>query len=318
MTMKSRILARCLFALLPILPAVSFAACLKVPAPSGIVTSLYGWRFHPVLKMWRLHRGVDLRAEMSTPLVASHGGVAQVAFSPSGGNELRIIGSDGTVARYLHLTKVTIEPGASVSAGQQVALSGNTGHASAAPHLHFEVYPSGSKGDVNPEPLLCPSPSRKAGADQVNGFPILACKPQEGTSCSPSSGGSGIGTGGGTSVGGGSGSVVVGGGTGSAPPPAPKPTQFDDMSTNEIFVSEVMKRFANPNWYVQLQERTTVPLLAEYVHMRALENSIELEKRSVRTRIETLLATKLARANRREIEARLERQREAAAKAGSR
>ena len=61
-----------------------------------------------------------------------------------------------------------------------------------------------------------------------------------------------------------------------------------------------------------------MPLLAEYVHMRALENSIELEKRSVRTRIETLLATKLARANRREIEARLERQREAAAKAGSR
>lgn len=293
------------------MPAAALATCLKIPAPSGVVTSLYGWRFHPVLKMWRLHRGVDLRAEMSTPLVASHGGVAQVAFSPSGGNELRIVGSDGTVARYLHLTKVTIEPGASVSAGEQVALSGNTGHASAAPHLHFEVYPNGGKGDVNPEPLLCPSPTRKAGADQVNGFPILACKPDEGSSCSPT-GGNGGGTGGGT------GGVVVGGGTNSATPPAPKPSQFDDMSTNEIFVSEVMKRFANPNWYVQLQERTTVPLMAEYVHMLALDASIELEKKSARTRIEALLAAKLARANKREIDTRLERQREATAKAGSR
>lgn len=304
----------CVF--LVLLPATSFATCLKVPAPSALVTSLYGWRFHPVLKMWRLHRGVDLRAAMSTPLVASNDGVVQVSFSPSGGNELRIVGSDGTVARYLHLTKVTVDPGTKVSAGEEVALSGNTGHASASPHLHFEVYPSGGKGDVNPEPLLCPAPSRKAGADQVNGFPILACRPEDGTSCSPGTGGGGIPSGGGT--GGGTGGVVVGGGTNSTPPPAPKPSQFDDMSTNEIFVSEVMKRFANPNWYVQLQERTTVPLLAEYVHMRALENSIELEKVNVRTRIEALLAAKLARANKREIDARLDRQRQAVAKAGSR
>lgn len=280
-------------------------ACLQVPAPSGVVTSLYGWRFHPVLKMWRLHRGVDLRAEMMTPLVATHNGIAQVTFSPSGGNELRIVGSDGTVARYLHLTRVTIEPGTSVSAGQEVAISGNTGHASAAPHLHFEVYPNGAKGDVNPEPLLCPSPSRKAGAEQVNGFPIMACKPEEGGSCSPGS------TGGG----------VVGGGaisSASPPPSGPKPSQFDDMSTNEIFTSEVTKRFGNPDWYARLQERTVVPLLAEYIHMLALEAAIELEKLSAKTRVEALLAVRLARTNKREMGTRLDRQREATAKSGSR
>lgn len=294
-----------------LLPCLGHAACLTDPAPSGIVTSLYGWRFHPVLKMWRLHRGVDLRAEMMTPLVAANNGVAQVTFSPSGGNELRIVGSDGTVARYLHLTRVTIEPGTSVSAGQQVALSGNTGHASAAPHLHFEVYPSGGKGDVNPEPLLCPSPTRKAGADQVNGFPIMACKPEEGGTCSPGSGGTPIG---------GMGGVVVGGGAGtgsaSPPPPGPKPEQFDDMSTNEIFVSEVMKRFGNPDWYARLQERTTVPLIAEYLHMWALEMAIALEKQSTMTRVDALLAARLARVNKRDMSARLGRQREATAKAG--
>lgn len=308
--------------MLAMLPSLGQAACLQVPAPSGVVTSLYGWRFHPVLKKWRLHRGVDLRADMMTPLVATHNGTAQVAFSPSGGNELRIVGSDGTVARYLHLTRVTVDPGASVSAGQQVALSGNTGHASAAPHLHFEVYPRGAKGDINPEPLLCPSPSRKPGAERVNGFPIMACKPEEGASCSPGStelppvGGVAT-TGGGPATPNPTVPATATAATASVPAtPGQKSEQFDDMSTNEIFTSEVSKRFGNPDWYARLQERTAVPLMAEYLHMLALEAAIELEKRSAKTRMEALLAARLARANRQEIGARLARQREATAKAG--
>lgn len=300
--MKFNALARVVLVVLAALPIPS-VACLQVPAPSGVVTSLYGWRFHPVLKMWRLHRGVDLRADMMTPLVAATNGTVQVAFSPSGGNELRILGTDGTVVRYLHLTRVNVDPGASVSSGQQIALSGNTGHASAAPHLHLEVYPKGGNGDINPEPLLCPSPSRKAGADQVNGFPIMACKPGDSGSCSPSSG---------------TGLAAVGGGSGTgAAAPAQKLEQFDDMSTNEIFTSEVTKRFGNPDWYARLQERTAVPLVAEYLHMMALEAEIELEKHNARTRMEQLMAARLSRSSKNEITARLSRQREATAKAGN-
>lgn len=303
--MKLKALVLVGVATLGMLPVFGHATCLQVPAPSGVVTSLYGWRFHPVMKMWRLHRGVDLRADMMTPLVATHNGVVQVAFSPSGGNELRIVGSDSTVTRYLHLTRVTVEPGTSVSAGQPVALSGNTGHASAAPHLHFEVYMRGAAGDINPEPLLCPSPSRKSGADQVNGFPIMACKPEEGGSCSP-------------------GSIVIPpagapglpAATATAAAPGQKSEQFDDMSTNEIFTSEVTKRFGNPDWYARLQERTAVPLVAEYLHMLALESAIELEKRNARTRMEALMAARLSRATKEEIGPRLNRQREATAKAG--
>ncbi len=294
------------FVLVCFLPWVLFSgiassACLKTPAPSGVVTSLYGWRFHPVLKQWRLHRGIDLRADMMTPLAATHNGVAQVAYSPSGGNELRIVGADGTVSRYLHLSRVSVDPGAKVSAGQPVAISGNTGHASAGPHLHLEVYPRGAKGDVNPEPLLCPNPSRKAGAEQTNGFPIVACKPDEGSACTP-----------------GGGSLLLAGASAVASPtatqPGPKPGEFDDMSTMELITSEVMKRFANPDWYAKLQERTKVPLTAEYLHMLALEDSIALEKREALTRIEALLAVRLARANKKEIDARQARQRESAAK----
>lgn len=281
------------------------AACLTMPAPSKLVTSIYGWRFHPVFKTWRLHRGVDLRAEMSTSLVASHGGVIQLASSASGGNELRIVGDDGTVSRYLHLTRATVDSGARVSAGQAVAVSGNTGHASAAPHLHFEVYPHGAKSDINPEPMFCGGVSRKAGAGTVAGFPVQACNP-DGGQCS----------------GGSEGTIppIAGGGApGAGQPGAPvvKTEQFDDMSTAEIFATEVSKRFGNPDWYREQSERGTVPLLIEYLHMLALEQYLGYHKMQVKDRVETLLATRLARQNKREIGLRLQRQRQAAAKAGS-
>jgi len=281
------------------------SACLTIPAPSKLVTSIYGWRFHPVFKTWRLHRGVDLRAEMSTQLVASHGGVVQLASSASGGNELRILGDDGTVSRYLHLTRASVESGSRVAAGQAVAISGNTGHASAAPHLHFEVYPNGAKSDINPEPLFCGGISRKADAATVAGFPVQACNP-DGGQCS----------------GGSEGTIppVAGGGApGAGQPGAPgvKTEQFDDMSTAEIFATEVSKRFGNPDWYREQSERGTVPLLIEYLQMLALEQYLDFHKMQVKDRVETLLATRLARQNKREIGQRLDRQRQTAAKAGS-
>ena len=281
------------------------AACLTVPAPSKLVTSIYGWRFHPVFKTWRLHRGVDLRAQMSTSLVASHGGIVQLASSASGGNELRIVGDDGTVSRYLHLTRATVDSGARVSAGQAVAVSGNTGHASAAPHLHFEVYPRGAKSDINPEPMFCGGVARKADAGTVAGFPVQACNP-DGGQCS----GSGEGT---------ISPIADAGAIGAGQPGAPvvKTEQFDDMSTAEIFATEVSKRFGNPDWYREQGERGTVPLLIEYLHMLALEQYLGYHKMQVKDRVETLLATRLARYNKREIGVRLQRQRQTAAKAGS-
>lgn len=288
-------------------------ACLTIPSPSNTITSLYGWRYHPVFKRWRLHRGADFRASMSTPLVAAQNGVIQVSSSSSGGNELRIIGDDGTVTRYLHLTRATVDPGTRVSAGQQIALSGNTGHASAAPHLHFEVYRKGG-GDVNPEPLLCGGVSRKQGADMVDGFPIKACNP-DGGQCDGGSSAPPAGTAPSAPSSPSTGSPITAAPGDQAPPPAPKVEQFDDMSTAEIFSAEVAKRFANPDWYKDQAERSTVPLVIEYLHMKALEAYMNLHVRQVKDRVEAMLAARLARQNHQEMELRLERQREAAAKA---
>ncbi|MBJ7591527.1 MULTISPECIES: M23 family metallopeptidase [Aeromonas] len=278
--------------------AADAAACLQMPAPSNTVTSLYGYRYHPVYKRWRLHKGVDLRAPMGTQLAATHAGVVQVTSSLGGGTEIRIVG-DGMVTRYLHLTRPLVRPGTTVSAGQPVALSGNTGHASAAPHLHLEAYPQGRKGDVNPERLFCSPPQRKPGADTVNGFPILECSP-DAAQCDSAGG-----------------PPPVTDGQPSQPavddlPPGPTISQFDDMSTAEIFEAEVSRRFSNPDWYRELATLDSKPLRTEQSHMIALRQYIQYHNRLAEERVEGLIAILTAKKAKRDSETRQEQVRDAA------
>jgi hypothetical protein len=315
--MKMKLLSQLLFGVVLASALTDANACLTTPAPSNILTSLYGWRFHPVYHRWRLHKGDDFRASIGTTVVASHSGTVQTGYSASGGNELRIIGDDGMVTRYLHLSHASVSPGTHVSAGDEVALSGNTGEASAAAHLHFEAYPNGSSV-TNPEPLFCNAPTRKSGADSVNGFPILACDPDNGQ-CDTSGGPPATASTGSSSSG--SSGSSSGNGTATAAvtdvPPAPTISSFDDMSTNEIFVTEVTKRFSNPDWYQQESTMSTVPLIIEYAHMKALQQYIQFHKSLAHERVETLLAAKLAKKVKRDIAPRLERQRMVASKAGA-
>lgn len=264
----------------------TLAQCLATPSHYHTVTSMYGYRFHPKLNKWRLHKGIDLRAYNQTELLATHDGTVQVTSSASGGNEIRIV-SPTMVTRYLHLTRALVSPGTQVTAGQKVALSGNTGSASAAAHLHLEVFPGNKTGDVNPLPLFCSSPTVKSGADKVKGFPILDCSP-DAAQCDATGGPPPMTAGGGS-----------GGGSVNMPtqdiPTGPNITAFDDMSTNEIFESEVTKRFSNPDWYRQLAEMDTRPLKVEHQHIYALRQYIKYHETKIEERIENLLAIKMAR-----------------------
>ena len=266
----------------------TFAQCLATPSHYNTVTSMYGYRFHPVLKKWRLHKGIDLRAYNKTELMATHDGTVQVTNSLSGGNEIRIV-SPTMVTRYLHLTRALVSPGTQVTAGQKVALSGNTGSASAAAHLHLEVFPRNKSGDVNPYPLFCTAPTVKSGADKSKGFPILDCSP-DAAQCNSTGGPPPMTAGGGSSSGGGSVNMPT-----QDIPTGPNITAFDDMSTNEIFESEVAKRFSNPDWYRQLAEMDTRPLKVEQQHIYALRQYIKYHETKIEERIENLLAIKMAR-----------------------
>ncbi len=113
---------------------------------SGRVTSPFGMR------SMGDHRGIDYGVPVGTPVVAAHSGtIVEVRESSSYGNMIRIRGDDGMDTLYAHLSTFGVQQGQQVIAGQQIALSGNTGR-STGPHLHFEVIRNGNK--IDPAPLL--------------------------------------------------------------------------------------------------------------------------------------------------------------------
>lgn len=110
---------------------------------SGVVTSPYGYRKHPLFDDIRFHYGIDIAPDEGTPVVApAFGKVIYVAWSDSVGNNIEIDHGGGVKTRYLHLldNSITVSVGDTVSTGQQIARVGNTGYLSAGAHLHFEVY----------------------------------------------------------------------------------------------------------------------------------------------------------------------------------
>ena len=115
------------------------------------ITSRYGMRLHPVLNYYRLHAGTDFRAYCGTAIYAGASGTVQWAKARSGfGNQVLInhgtVNGSNLMSSYNHLTSFAVSSGQSVSKGDLVGYSGNTGLGTAC-HLHFEVYVNGSTVD---------------------------------------------------------------------------------------------------------------------------------------------------------------------------
>ncbi len=106
------------------------------------LTSPYGYRVHPIRGGVSLHEGVDLAVPIGTPVLASLSGTVQFAGWLRGYGYTVILqhqfrgGSVQTL--YAHLSAVRVNVGQSVSRGELIALSGNSG-GSTGPHLHFEI-----------------------------------------------------------------------------------------------------------------------------------------------------------------------------------
>ena len=113
----------------------------------GAVTSVFGWRVAPTEKGQRLHEGIDISAEMGTPIKSvADGTVIIVRESPSYGKMLEIDHGSGWQSVYAHCSEILVKPGGSVKRGEVVAKVGQTGDAT-APHLHFEVKKDGQQVD---------------------------------------------------------------------------------------------------------------------------------------------------------------------------
>ncbi|MBC6681302.1 M23 family metallopeptidase [Zhenpiania hominis] len=94
------------------------------------------------------HMGVDIAISTGNKIVATRAGrVKEAGWNGSYGLAVYIIHADGVSSRYAHCSSINVSVGDQVSAGQQIAKIGSTGH-STGPHLHFELRFNGT--DRNP------------------------------------------------------------------------------------------------------------------------------------------------------------------------
>jgi murein DD-endopeptidase MepM/ murein hydrolase activator NlpD len=108
---------------------------------NGAVSSPFGMRWG------RLHAGIDVPLSEGTPLRAADGGRVVIAGWTGGYGNYTCIQHTGSLSTcYAHQSRLAAGVGASVSQGQVIGYSGNTGN-STGPHLHFEVRVNGSPVD---------------------------------------------------------------------------------------------------------------------------------------------------------------------------
>jgi len=99
---------------------------------------------------WSGHLGIDIAAGEGAPVYAADSGVVTMAaggYNYGYGNVIQIDHGNGYSTLYAHLSNYFVGLCQSVSAGQQIGASGNTGNSQGA-HLHFEVRQNG--GFINP------------------------------------------------------------------------------------------------------------------------------------------------------------------------
>ncbi|WP_426035695.1 peptidoglycan DD-metalloendopeptidase family protein [Cypionkella sp. TWP1-2-1b2] len=123
---------------------ISLRAGFVTPA-KGVLTSRFGPRMHPILKVLKLHKGTDWAAPVGTPVVAAFGGTILAAGDGGTyGNLIKISHPGNLETRYAHLSAFAdgIKAGVAVTAGQLIGYIGTTGQ-STGPHLHFELYENG-------------------------------------------------------------------------------------------------------------------------------------------------------------------------------
>lgn len=138
-----------------------------------ISSSFTSARYHPVLKRYRAHLGIDYAAPTGTVVKSAGDGVIIFVGSQSGyGNVVKVQHSSGYITLYAHLSRFAkIKKGQKVKQGQVIAYVGSTGM-STGPHLHFGVYLNNKA--INPNSVVKISKSQLSGKDKEEFKQIIA------------------------------------------------------------------------------------------------------------------------------------------------
>lgn len=119
-----------------------------IPSDHTQISSGFGERLHPILKIMKMHEGLDFTSPVGTEVHATGDGKVTFAdYSTNGfGVHVVIDHGFGYETLYGHLEAVKVRVGQRVKRGDVIGLSGNTG-LSAGPHLHYEVHKAGEPVD---------------------------------------------------------------------------------------------------------------------------------------------------------------------------
>jgi len=119
------------------------------PTPGySTITSNYGMRYHPILKVYKLHTGIDIGAPYGVSIHAADSGtVIYSGWMGAYGQAIVIDHGNGISTLYGHQSTLLVSKGTAVNKGQVIGKVGSTGWSTGA-HLHFEVRVNGAP--VNP------------------------------------------------------------------------------------------------------------------------------------------------------------------------
>lgn len=123
------------------------------PVPSSKrITCNFGPRKAPTAGASTYHKGIDIGVPTGSPIVATKAGTVCISsYSSSAGYYVMINHGNGVMSYYMHNSRLLVNVGEKVSAGQTIALAGSTG-ISTGPHLHFAITVNGSY--VNPRQFV--------------------------------------------------------------------------------------------------------------------------------------------------------------------
>lgn len=120
------------------------------------ITSRFGMRYHPILKVNKMHTGIDIGAPLGTTVRAAASGWVIVADWTGGYGKCVIIDHGGYWSSlYAHLNRISVGLNTYVSQGDPIGEVGSTGY-STGPHLHFEIRDEGTPVDPLRGDLLPP------------------------------------------------------------------------------------------------------------------------------------------------------------------
>ncbi|MDY7022745.1 MAG: M23 family metallopeptidase [Cyanobacteriota bacterium] len=155
----------------PVVPARRILSGYPLPRKTSVQMG-YGWQLHPTAGRVVFHSGVDLAAQIGTPVLSVGEGVVAFAGGRRGyGNLVVVNHQSGKQTRYAHLSEINVRVGQKIPSGEILGKVGRSGKPdSNEPHLHFEIRYNSELGWVaeNPAPYFSASTPNNRRVSQRN------------------------------------------------------------------------------------------------------------------------------------------------------